>query len=140
MGEGWDGGDGQSKVPSKRLAHRLDTMRPNFTPPEEPTDAEGFNRRGNQYSRNGAYEPAIADYTRALELDPALADAWFNRGCSYYELGLYGQAIADLTRAIEIDPMDDNYYGRRSLAYLFSDRLEEAQADQDKCDELRNRG
>ena len=25
------------------------------------------------------------------------------------------------------------------LAYLFSDRLEEAEADQDRCDELRNR-
>ena len=44
-------------------------MRPNLTPPEEPKDAEGYNRRGNQYSRNGAYEQAIADYTQALELD-----------------------------------------------------------------------
>ena len=58
-------------------------MRPNLTPPEEPADAEGYNRRGNQYSRNGAYEQAIADYTRALELDENLADAWLNRGCSF---------------------------------------------------------
>ena len=115
-------------------------MRPNFTQPEEPADAEGYNRRGNQYSRNGAYEQAIADYTRALELDDTLAEAWFNRGCSYYEMGIYDASIADLTRAIEIDPQDDNFYGRRSLAYLFSDRLKEAQADQDRCDELRNGG
>ena len=115
-------------------------MRPNFTPPEEPQDAAGFNRRGNQYSRNGAYEQAIADYTRALELDATLADAWFNRGCSYYELGLYEASIEDLTRAIEIDPQDDNYYGRRSLAYLFNDQPEQAQADQDRCDDLRNGG
>ncbi|MYC29091.1 MAG: tetratricopeptide repeat protein [Chloroflexi bacterium] len=115
-------------------------MRPNLTPPEEPADAEGYNRRGNQYSRNGAYEQAIADYTQALELDANLADAWFNRGCSYYELGMYDASIEDLTRAIEIDPQDDNFYGRRSLAYLFSDRLEEAEADQDLCDEIRNRG
>ncbi len=114
-------------------------MRPNFTPPEEPTDAAGYNRRGNQYSRNGAYEQAVADYTQALELDAGLADAWFNRGVSFYELGMYAESIDDLTRAIELDPEEDNYYGRRSLAYLFSDRLEEAQADQDKCDELRNR-
>ena len=115
-------------------------MRANFPTPEEPTDAAGYNRRGNQYSRNGAYEQAIADYTRALELDGGMADAWFNRGCSYYELGMYDESIDDLTRAIAIDPEDDNFYGRRSLAYLFSDRLEEAQADQDKCDEIRNRG
>ena len=115
-------------------------MRPNLTPPEEPTDAEGYNRRGNQYSRNGAYEQAIADYTKALELDETLADAWFNRGCSLYEMGMFEESIADLTQAIEIDPEDDNFYGRRSLAYLFSDRLGEAQVDQDICDELRNRG
>lgn len=115
-------------------------MRPRFTPPEEPRDAAGYNRRGNQYSRNGAYEPAIADYTRALELDAAFAEAWFNRGVSWYELGRYDAAIADLTRAIELNPAEDNYYGRRSLAYLFSDRPAEAQADQDKCDQLRNGG
>ena len=55
-------------------------------------------------------------------------------------MGMYDESIADLTQAIEIDPNDDNFYGRRSLAYLFSDRLEEAQADQDLCDEIRNRG
>jgi tetratricopeptide (TPR) repeat protein len=113
-------------------------MRPNLTPPEEPTDAAGYTRRGNQYSRNGAYEQAIADYTQALELDDALADAWFNRGVSFYELGQYDDSIADLTRAIEVNPEDDNFYGRRSMAYLFSDQPERAQADQDKCDELRN--
>lgn len=114
--------------------------RPAFTPPEDPTDAAGYNRRGNQYSRNGAYEPAIADYTRALELDAAFAEAWFNRGVSYYELGMYPESIADLTQAITLSPNDDNYYGRRALAYLFNDQPELANADQERCDELRNPG
>ena len=38
----------------------------------------------------------------------------------------------------QLNPNDDNYYGRRSLAYLFADQPELAQADQDRCDELRN--
>jgi len=114
--------------------------RPAFTPPEEPVDAAGYNRRGNQYSRNGAYEPAIADYTRALELDESFAEAWFNRGVSYYELGMYPESIADLTQAIARNPAEDNYYGRRALAYLFNDQPDLAQADQDECDRLRNEG
>ena len=73
-----------------------------------------------------------------MTLDPELADAFFNRGVSYYELGEFSRAIADLTRAIQLIPNDDNYYGRRSLAYLFADQPELAQADQDRCDELRN--
>lgn len=114
--------------------------RPAFTPPEEPVDAAGYNRRGNQYGRNGAYESAIADYTRALELDESFAEAWFNRGVSYYELGMYPESIADLTQAIARNPAEDNYYGRRALAYLFNDQPDLAQADQDECDRLRNEG
>jgi len=73
-----------------------------------------------------------------MTLDPEFADAYFNRGVSYYELGDFQLSIADLTRAIQLNPNDDNYYGRRSLAYLFADEPELAQADQDRCDELRN--
>jgi tetratricopeptide (TPR) repeat protein len=115
-------------------------MRPRFNQPEEPQDAAGFNDRGNRYSRNGVYEQAIQDYTQAIALDASFAEAYFNRGVSYYELGRYQEAIADLTRAIALNPLDDNYYSRRSLAYLFSDQLDLAQADQDKCEELRNPG
>jgi hypothetical protein len=53
-------------------------------------------------------------------------------------LGLFQKSIDDLTRAIDLNPTDDNYYGRRSLAYLFNDQLDLAKADQDKCEELRN--
>ena len=106
--------------------------------PSESTDALGFVSRGNAYSRNGAYERAIDSYTKAIQLQDDFADAYFNRGVSYYELGQFLPAISDLTRAIEINPYDDNYYGRRSLAYLFADQPELAQADQDKCEELRN--
>ena len=113
------------------------TSRPRFNPPEEPHDAAGFNEMGNRYSRNGVYEQAIENYSKAIELEETFAEAYFNRGVSNYELGLYQEAIADLTRAIDLNPTDDNYYGRRALAYLFNDQMDLAQADQDKCDELR---
>ncbi len=115
-------------------------MTSRFNPPPEPTDAAGFNDMGNRYSRNGVYDQAIDNYTRAIELDGTFAEAYFNRGVSHYELGMYAESIADLTRAIELNPTDDNYYGRRSLAYLFNDQLDLAQADSDRCDELRAAG
>ena len=58
---------------------------------------------------------------------------------SYYEVGLYDRSIADLTRAIEIDPGADEYYGQRSVVYLFNDQPDLAQADQDQSDALRFR-
>ena len=39
---------------------------------------------------------------------------------------------------VVLNPEDDNYYGRRSLAYLFNDQPDLAAIDQDMCDELRN--
>ena len=108
--------------------------------PEEPVDAQGFHSRGNRYSRNGSYERAIEDYNRAIELDGAFAEAYYDRGFSFYEVGLYEEAIADLTRAIELDPEAAHYYGQRSLVYLFTDRLDLAQADEEMSDAIRSRG
>ena len=110
------------------------------TRPPEPVDAEGFHTRGNRHSRNGSYEMAIADYNKAIELDPNLADAHYDRGYSFYELGSLEEAIRDLSRAIELNPDDDRYYAQRSLVYLFSDRMDLAQTDEDMCEELRSRG
>ena len=112
----------------------------NLRRPEEPVDANGFHDRGNRYSRNGSYERAIQDYNRAIEMDGAFAEAYYDRGFSYYEVGLYEEAIADLTRAIELNPEAARYYGQRSLVYLFGDRIDLAEADQEMSDVLRERG
>ena len=108
--------------------------------PPEPENADGFHDRGNLRSRNGSYELAIADYNKAIDIDPGFAEAHYNRGFSFYELGRYEEAIADLTRAIELNPNDARYYGQRSLAYLFADFMDLAQADEKMCEDLRNRG
>ena len=106
---------------------------------EEPTDAAGFTDRGNRYSRNGVYHKAIDDYTKAIELEPGLADAFYNRGCSWYEVDKLDNSIADLTRAIELDPLADHYYGQRALVYIFNDQPDLAQADEEVCQDLRIR-
>ena len=104
---------------------------------EEPTDAEGFLDRGSRYGRNGVYHRAIQDFTAAIELDPEIAEVWYNRGCSWYEVGDLDKAISDLTQAIELAPSNGLYYGQRSLVYHFNDQPELAEADQERCDELR---
>jgi tetratricopeptide (TPR) repeat protein len=104
---------------------------------EEPTDAAGFVDRGNRYSRNGVLHKAIEDYTKAIELDPESDDAYYNRGCSWYEAGKNTESIADLTKAIELNPVADHYYGQRAIVYIFDDRPDLAQIDEDICQELR---
>ena len=48
--------------------------------------------------------PAIADFNKAIQLDPNLAGAYNNRGVVYSETGKYKPAIADFNKAIQLDP------------------------------------
>ena len=76
-------------------------MRSNFKQPEEPVDAPGFNQRGDRYSRNGVYEQAIDDYTRAIELDPqndsqihVMANTYNNSGDADKAIQIYRAGIS----------------------------------------------
>src|ERR1700730_13511966 len=46
----------------------------------------------------------IAEFRKASELDPSLADAFFNLGAAYMEKRDYGAAIASLKRALDVRP------------------------------------
>jgi len=50
------------------------------------------------------YDEALADCTRAIDLDPSYAWAITSRGRTYQAMERYDEALADLNRAIELDP------------------------------------
>jgi len=47
---------------------------------------------------------AIEYYTKAIELNPEYAEAYYKRGTAYYNLKEYDKAIADYNKAMELDP------------------------------------
>jgi tetratricopeptide (TPR) repeat protein len=51
---------------------------------------------------------AIAEFRRAAEMDPNLADAFFDLGAAYMEAHDYGSAIAPLKKALELNPEMDS--------------------------------
>ena len=62
-----------------------------------------FNNGVDKYEQ-GDYQGAIADYTKAIEINPDFADAFLNRGMVKAKLGDNQGAISDYDRAIEINP------------------------------------
>jgi tetratricopeptide (TPR) repeat protein len=54
--------------------------------------------------RQGQYETAIKEFTRASQLDPNLAQAFLDLGEEYVQTHDNGAAIAPLKRALEIQP------------------------------------
>ena len=93
-------------------------------------------RRGGCSARLGKFERAVADYTRALELNPNYARAYHNRGLAYDQLGEIDRAIADYSKALELNPSYALAYYHRGLAYQKQGRPELAQADWKRAQEL----
>ena len=65
---------------------------------------------------NGDHYGAIADYTKAIEIDPNDVQAYFNRGWNKAKLKDDYGAIFDYTKAIEIDPNYKSAYKNRGIS------------------------
>jgi tetratricopeptide (TPR) repeat protein len=62
-----------------------------------------FMHRGSSYLANDMYDEAIAEVTKALEIDPKLAEAYAVRGQCLFKKEWYDEAISDFTKALELD-------------------------------------
>src|SRR5262245_52478551 len=69
-----------------------------------PDHAHAYYCRARAYFRLGRDEEAVADNSRAIDLDPKVAHAWYNRGVSYDRLGRPDKAVIDFGTAVELDP------------------------------------
>jgi len=57
-------------------------------------------------------DAALADFNRALELNPNLSGAYTARGYIYRERGDVQRALAEFTRSIQVEPNVEAYYER----------------------------
>ena len=92
--------------------------------------------RGFCHHAAGQYEQAIADKSKAIELEPDNADYWESRGTSYHEFGQLELAIADKSKAIKLEPSNAGYWDSRGTSYHAAGQYEPAIADATKAIEL----
>jgi lipoprotein NlpI/uncharacterized protein YecT (DUF1311 family) len=69
-----------------------------------------------QWRGAGNYDAAIADFDRAIKLDPKNAGALCARGDVKQAKGDWDGAIADYNRCIELEPTNDEAYDSRGIA------------------------
>src|SRR5436190_408696 len=72
--------------------------------PDEKRSAVEHNDRGTGKTKSGDLDGAIADCTKAIELNPRFVPAYYNRGVARASKGDLDGAIADCTKVIELDP------------------------------------
>jgi len=95
-----------------------------------------YSNRGTVDASDGQFNKAVANYNRAVKLNPNFADAYNNRGISYRNLGRLKQAIADYTKAIELKPNYTEAYNNRGVACEKLGQLERSICDYDKSIEI----
>ena len=68
-------------------------------------------------NKKADYERAIADFTKAIELDPEDVLAYNNRGIVYYYKGRFYRTVDDFSTVISLTPDDPFAYYGRGMAY-----------------------
>ena len=108
----------------------------------DPEYALAYHHRGIAYAKKEQWDLAIADGTKAIELDPNIeldpeyALAYNSRGIAYAKKGQWDSAITDYTKVIELDPNFAPAYGNRGVAYAKKGQWDLAIADYSKAMEL----
>jgi lipoprotein NlpI len=70
------------------------------------TDPRIFNMRGAENFRNARIEASIADFTRAIELDPEQEPHHWQRGISFYYAGRFEEGRRQFERHRLVNPED----------------------------------
>jgi protein O-mannosyl-transferase len=88
-----------------------------------------YNNRGLALGMQGRFQEAIADFDKAIILDPYYSVAYDNRGMFSGTIGQYDSAIRDFTMAINLDPVDYRAYDSRAVTFEKMGQFEKALDD-----------
>jgi tetratricopeptide (TPR) repeat protein/predicted aspartyl protease len=101
---------------------------------DELPDAAAYSRRGAAFASRHDYTEAIADLTRACELDSNDPDYFYQRGIAYRDNKQIDLARADFDRALELKPDDLSALEARAKLRLEARDMAGARADLDSAD------
>ena len=64
--------------------------------------AKEYYNSGLEKHQNGDYYGAIADYTKAIELNPEFAEPYYYRGLIYLQVLLPEKSCVDIKKAVDL--------------------------------------
>jgi tetratricopeptide (TPR) repeat protein len=89
---------------------------------QSPNDPQSYFIRAGFFLNKNMYIVAIADYTKAIELDPdwrQIAGVYYNRGVCYSKMGLFEKAMEDFKRSLDLNP--SHYRSYIGVGFVYYD-------------------
>lgn len=102
-----------------------------------PNNAEVYIKRGYAFATHSMadgenqifFDEAIADFTKAIKIDPKATDAYLRRAGLYSQKNDHDPAIADYNQVLRIDPNNAEAYAFRGGLYSQKGKYDQASAD-----------
>jgi tetratricopeptide (TPR) repeat protein len=98
---------------------------------EPVRDADYFGREALKYCLAGEFELALRNYSRALEKDSMVFDAWVGQVLMLIELGEYREAMVWADKALELFPEHPELLAVKAVACFRDAKFEDAIAYSD---------
>lgn len=116
------------RLPGAADAERAD-LREKLRQWRDAREAERHFRRALAHAERGELDPAIAELTATVQLDPQSADAFQQRAVLSLRRADAHQAVADFTQALQLQPETATAFLGRGQAHLKLGRLDQAIGD-----------
>ena len=99
-------------------------------------DYQATYERGSVYQSLGEMGKAIADYSRAIEMEPISSSGYVSRGSVYQAMKDLPSAFTDFDRATQLNPKNANAWMYRGSIYWSQGKPREAADDYDRASQL----
>jgi tetratricopeptide (TPR) repeat protein len=105
---------------------------------QAPGNERSYLNRGAAFYNLGKLDKALADYIKALQIDPHDFVTYSDLGLIYMDKGDYNMAIFEFGQAIKINPNYAGAYNNRARAYDKKGDLDKAMADYTKAIQVKS--
>ncbi|KAL8777019.1 MAG: hypothetical protein Q9203_002979 [Teloschistes exilis] len=91
---------------------------PTSPPPAPALDPEACKVLGNKFFKNQDYVKAIAEYTKALSVEPQSVTYLSNRSAAFMSANRFEEALADAKQGQDIEPQNAKVLSRLARIYV----------------------
>ena len=91
-----------------------------------PESAELHNILGIAHAADGRLDEAVVEFSRAIDLDPDDAPAYWHLGVALASQDRVGEAVGHLQRSVQLDPRNSRVHYDLGLMLALEERLDEA--------------